>query len=310
MLTIFCPECYAQNRVEDKLCRVCGAKLDEQSGDYVERLIKYGLGHPVPSIPPIAAEALGKIGDKRAVEPLIEVLRTSGEPGLLEAAAEALGRLKDERAIPSLVAFMQRGTVAARLKAVIALGEIDGKEAVAALENIVAHDPSRNVREEAQRVLCRLSSRKAQGERSRTDTTLADISEAHKRGISITLTLLDETLCEVEQWANGREIQSVFYRERNTPSGSQPQQILSEVAQMRDVLRELQEKLGLEPRIEDVKAAIRGKCSGLWEHIVELKAKYLRRYGEVPAELEEYLDPQAERLIQGILHILDALKPR
>jgi hypothetical protein len=61
--------------------------------------------------------------------------------------------------------------------------------------------------------------------------------------------------------------------------------------------------------IEDVRSAIRGRCMVLWEHIVELKAEYLRRYGEVPADLGEYLDPRAERLIQGILHILDALKP-
>jgi len=138
--------------------------------------------------------------------------------------------------------------------------------------------------------------------------SLGGMNDAHKRGISITLTILDETICEMEKWANGREVQSVFYRERNTLSSRQRQQILSEIAQMRSLLRELQETLGLEPTVQDAAAAIRGKCSGLWEHIVELKAKHMRRYGEVPADLNEYLDPRAEQLIQGILHILDALK--
>jgi len=140
------------------------------------------------------------------------------------------------------------------------------------------------------------------------DEAFSDISEPHKRGISITLALLDETLCEVEQWANGREIRSVFYEEHNTLSTRQRQGILSEIARMRSLLHELKDDLALEPTVEDAGAAIRGKCSGLWEHIVELKAKHLRRYGEVPADLGKYLDPRAEQLIQGILHILDALK--
>ena len=143
-----------------------------------------------------------------------------------------------------------------------------------------------------------------------TQHGFASASDSHKRGISITLTILDETLCEVEQWAKGREIQSVFYRECNTLSNRQRQEILAEISQMREVLQELQEVLGLEPAAQDTRAAIRGKCAGLWEHIVELKAKYLRRYGETPADIGEYLDPRAERLIQGILHILDALKQR
>jgi len=308
MLTVFCPKCYAQNRFEDKLCRVCGAKLDEERGDYVERLISFSLHHPVPSVPPMAAETLGKIGDKRAVEPLMEVLNTSEEPGLLEAAAEALGKLKDERAVSALFSFMQRGTVAARLKAVDALAEIGGNQAIAALEEVTANDPSTSVREEAKRTLDRLRGKAGRCDGSKSDGALAGIGEAHKRGISITLTILDETLCEVEQWANGREIQSVFYREHNTLSKSQRQKMLSQIAQMRAILRELQEALGLEPGLEDVRSAIRGKCAGLWEHIVELKAQYLRRYGDVPEELGEYVDPRAEQLIQGILHILDALK--
>ena len=310
MLTFFCPKCYAQNRAEDQVCRACGAMLDEESEDYVERLIRFSLHHPVPSIPPMAAETLGKIGDRRAVEPLMEVLRSSEESGLLEAAAEALGRLQDEKAIPALHGVLKRGTLAVRMKAVAALGRMGSDEAVRVLEDVAASDPSAVVREEARSNLERLGDSNRQGGEQIIDRTFANTNEPQKRGITITLTILDETLCEVEQWANGRAVQSVFYRERNALSSRQRKEILSEIAQMRSVLQELQETLGLEPTVEDVGSAIRGKCAGLWEYIVELKAKYLARYGEVPAGLGEYLDPQAERLIQGILHILDALKAR
>jgi hypothetical protein len=301
MLTYFCPKCYAQNRADDEVCRSCGTRLDEEGGDYVDRLIRFSLHHPVPSIPPMAAETLGKIGDKRAVEPLMDVLGSSEEPGLLEAAAEALGRLGDKRAIRSLRDVLKRGTLAVRMKAVDALGKIGGDEAIRVLQNVAASDPNTRIRREAQRTLERMSS-------SIFRETLCEGRQTHKRGISITLTILDETLCEVEQWANGRELRSVFYRERNALSSRQKEDILAEIGRMRSLLQELQETLGLEPAVQDVGAAIRGKCAGLWEHIVELKSKYLARYGEVPAGLGDYLDPRADQLIQGITHILDALK--
>ena len=131
--------------------------------------------------------------------------------------------------------------------------------------------------------------------------------ETHKHGVATTLQLLDEALCEIAQWAQGREIQSVLYKERNTLSAGQRQAILAEIDRMRVVLQELQETLGLEPAVQDAKSAIRGKCSVLWEHVVELKAKHLRRYGEVPSELADLLDPKADMLIQGLTDILDTV---
>jgi len=49
-----------------------------------------------------AAEALGEIGDKRAVEPLIKALEDD-DKGVLYHAAYALGRIGDERAVEPLI---------------------------------------------------------------------------------------------------------------------------------------------------------------------------------------------------------------
>jgi len=309
MVTFFCPKCYAENGPEDKTCRLCGASLDDQSGDYVERLIQFSLHHPIPSVPPMAAEALGKIGDKRAVEPLIDILKTSRDPGLLEAAAEALGNLKDSRAVPALARLMKEATIPVRLKAVAALGKIDGIEAREMLKDIMASDPSRSARNEAQKVLELANENKEEYSVREQETMPIEISEAHKRGITVTLTLVDRTLCEVEEWAKGRQVDSILFKEHNSLSFHQRERILSEIVRIRSVLEELRLILRLEPSVEEAESAIRSMCAGLWEHLVELKAKYLRRYGEVPPDLAECLDPRADELIQGILHILDALKP-
>jgi len=55
----------------------------------------------------LAAGALAEIGDKRAVEPLIEVMQNDNEYSVRTAAAKALGELKDERAIWVLVGTLK-----------------------------------------------------------------------------------------------------------------------------------------------------------------------------------------------------------
>jgi HEAT repeat protein len=53
-----------------------------------------------------AVEELGRLGDPRAVEPLIAVLHEAyhAAPSIQEAAAEALGRLGDPRALDPIIA--------------------------------------------------------------------------------------------------------------------------------------------------------------------------------------------------------------
>ncbi len=54
----------------------------------------------------VSAEALGKIGDTRAVEPLIATLKDK-DSDVCKAAAEALGKIGDDRAIELLIAALK-----------------------------------------------------------------------------------------------------------------------------------------------------------------------------------------------------------
>jgi HEAT repeat protein len=70
-----------------------------------------------------ATNALGQLGDKRAVEPLIGVLKTdTTEVGL--AAAEALGLLGDSAAVPPLVASLSDQDAGLRLACAQALDKL------------------------------------------------------------------------------------------------------------------------------------------------------------------------------------------
>jgi len=144
----------------------------KEGDDFVDTLIGFSLKHPVPEVAQFAAEILGKIGDKRAVAPLIAILEGTPEPGLAEAATEALGKLKDMSAVPILSRMLERGALVVRIRAADALGELCGDEAVSALESAAETDSNRTVRDAAEKALARISA----GGASRLDTRLAQQS--------------------------------------------------------------------------------------------------------------------------------------
>jgi DNA-binding transcriptional regulator GbsR (MarR family) len=136
-------------------------------------------------------------------------------------------------------------------------------------------------------------------------TTSAEISETHKRGIRATLLFVDEALCEIEQWARGRELRSELYEEVNTLSETQRQMLLAEVERVRNVIRHLRDSLGLEKERRSASVAVHSLSCGIWPHLEELKGKHLKRYGDISLEATEKLSESVEELIQATKRIAD-----
>jgi hypothetical protein len=131
------------------------------------------------------------------------------------------------------------------------------------------------------------------------------LGDNHRQGIGTALSLLDQMLCQVEEYARGRQTRSVFYAEQNTLSADQKKNLLAEIAQMRRLLKELKNGLGLEAKTEDVGRKIWGQGSMFWETLVETKSRFLKRYGQPPDGLAEYLDPRIDALIEHLRNLTD-----
>jgi len=80
-----------------------------------------------------SAEALGKIGDKRAVRPLAEGLSKETEYAACTAYVEALGRLKSADGTPALAKALTHKHDLIRRDAARALGEVGGAAALSPL---------------------------------------------------------------------------------------------------------------------------------------------------------------------------------
>jgi len=103
----------------------------KQNESLVKSLIK-DLKNNTATVRRDAANALGNLGDKNAVFPLIEVLKNDNSHIVRINAAEALGKIKDKRAVEPLIAALKNETEygGVRSSAAEALGEIKDERAV------------------------------------------------------------------------------------------------------------------------------------------------------------------------------------
>ena len=119
-LTYFCPSCWCEVGAAN-VCPKCRADLRDFAGESYEQKLIRALHHPEPTVPIRAAAILGKLGSRAAVEPLLEIAEPAPDPYIQEAAVEALGRIGDDRALLCLDRLRQDGPVRVRAAAERAL---------------------------------------------------------------------------------------------------------------------------------------------------------------------------------------------
>ena len=107
------------------------AATEQNSNIEIEKLIE-NLKDKDSKVRKKSAEALGSIGDMRAVEPLIEALKDEDE-NVRENAAKALGQIKDVKAVEPLIVALEDKDSGVRRYAAAALGNIGDAKAVESL---------------------------------------------------------------------------------------------------------------------------------------------------------------------------------
>ncbi|MGB1287479.1 MAG: HEAT repeat domain-containing protein [Aggregatilineales bacterium] len=103
----------AEQRRLQKWIRVVGEPDIEMSKIAADKLAEMGASEAIPAlinaletrttfVAVASAQALGKIGDKTAIKPLIQAMQQHNEIAVQTAAAEALGKIGDKKAVPAL----------------------------------------------------------------------------------------------------------------------------------------------------------------------------------------------------------------
>src|SRR5262249_53883008 len=91
-----------------------------------------------------------KIGDPRAIEPILIVLK-SGTTSIRKKCVSALSKFSDRRAVEALVGALAEPNEEIRQLAASGLGEIGDKTVLVHLERLARSDSNSDVRDAAQR---------------------------------------------------------------------------------------------------------------------------------------------------------------
>jgi HEAT repeat protein len=111
----FCPVCWKEISANASTCPYCSANiLQADSRPFIEKLIS-ALHHPEPETAARAAWILGQREEVQAVPELIHTVENAKDGFLVEAAAEALGKIGDGRALNCLRVASERGPVRVRI---------------------------------------------------------------------------------------------------------------------------------------------------------------------------------------------------
>jgi DNA-directed RNA polymerase subunit RPC12/RpoP len=129
MVRFYCPRCWHDFAQDLPRCPYCGAEILEswRSKDYVEKLI-VALEHPEPSTPIRAAWLLGQSRERRAIEPLKRLAKTTRDLYISQAAIQALSQMDRNDVYDFLQDFASHPTTLLREAARSGLEEFDREE--------------------------------------------------------------------------------------------------------------------------------------------------------------------------------------
>ena len=126
------------------------------------------------------------------------------------------------------------------------------------------------------------------------------LSEPYCRVLSSALSIIEEMLFELDDLLECQRIGSIFTDVVNTLDSEHRQLIYEEVESMRHKLRNIKTTLDLKSTTVNNTALISSRCGKIWEILCDLETKRLRRYGEPPDGLSDYLDCRIRELISSI----------
>jgi len=131
----------------------------------------------------------------------------------------------------------------------------------------------------------------AQGDRlegNEQPPPLISVRAAHARALGAHFKTVEEYLRVVESWLDGA--QGIFYSAEAELSEERRQRVRALIGEVLAGLDRIRRELGLQPEEVSALGVMRAYLSELWVSLVETRGRYLRGYGQVPPDLEHYLD--------------------
>ena len=154
-MVFYCPNCWSRVEEEEKICHECQADIEPlDHRGYFEKLVN-ALNHSEKTTRIRAAYILGTLGDRRAVKAFTELVKRVKDIKdifFIEMVAIALGKVDGEEALPILVRLMNHPSFLVRRAALNSLSKFKNQGALRVIKRALK-DPSPSVQELARKIL-------------------------------------------------------------------------------------------------------------------------------------------------------------
>jgi hypothetical protein len=137
------------------------------------------------------------------------------------------------------------------------------------------------------------------------------LNEFQKRGLSITLRIVEESVEYIEQILKNCGTSWVLYESRDDIPREIRNEISKRIPLAKAEIEKIADKFCLEKQIGWASNAAYGKLPYCWEILENARAERLRRYGNISNGLGNELDPHLDAIIKILWemeHILLAIR--
>ena len=124
-----------------------------------------------------------------------------------------------------------------------------------------------------------------------------EISRNHKTRLSVSMEVLENTICDVERIIKSSNQEKTMSETVNNLPPWERALILKCIEEIKGSINYVAQNLDLNKRKEETRSLILGAMTIERVSLEEIKSKGLRGYGEVPDDLREFLDPQVDKMM-------------
>jgi len=126
------------------------------------------------------------------------------------------------------------------------------------------------------------------------------LNEYQRRSLKVTLSIVEKSLRDIEKILNKNNYRSVLYTFSNNIPPAVRKKVSLLISKVYRTIRNLTEKFNLQKEFKYANREAFAKLPQCREMLEDTKAEKLKRYGDVPAGLDNILNPELDLIIKFI----------
>ena len=121
--------------------------------------------------------------------------------------------------------------------------------------------------------------------------------------ITSSFTIIEDLINEMEVVFKNEN--KIFYKVERKISVEKMREIEKILKEIKKILKNIKNELNLKEEKVSDRAIINSRCAKIWEILNDMRGDKLKKYGKMPEEVKEYLNPAIEEILKLVNEIVE-----